>query len=146
MVYADGSVAVMSVELPTSGSNSTGIGTRSVGVSGCHAISDKDGWKRRTDCLVQWKSVALGMGFEANYSVKSGGGRVDSVTSRKDLTYNNTPGRKVTDQSTYVGRKTSTSSMYAWGRTWIKTEVAGTSKTWYLEIRVKGSAWAEQWS
>ncbi|WP_246957203.1 hypothetical protein [Brachybacterium sp. Marseille-Q7125] len=65
---------------------------------------------------------------------------------REDLTYNNVPSRTVTAQSTYIGRKTSTSSMYAWGSTWIKSEIAGVTKTWCLELRVTGSAWGTQWS
>jgi len=149
-VYADGSVAVMSVELPEAAATEGQPGQISTQaaptVSGCQAISNKDGWKRRTNCVVRWKSVTLGMGFQANYSVKSGAGRVDKITSREDLTYNNTPGRKVTAQSTKVGRTLSTSTMYAWGQTWIKTETAGVTKTWYLELRVKGSAWATQWT
>lgn len=52
-------------------------------ISGCQALSDSGGWKRRVDCLA-YDSLGTGPAFVSvstkfDYAVKSGGGRITAI-------------------------------------------------------------------
>lgn len=114
-------------------------------VRGCRAIPNSGGWIRRKNCIIKLDSIGIGFGFVGDYSVKSGAGRIDRASKRDDWHYNRVPGRNLIGRDLKLGRKLSTSKIYAWAHSWHTTEMGGVTTTRYLEFRVKGSAWTAQW-
>lgn len=151
-VYADGSVSVTTVGSESAVAVAPGVAgmeqpqVAPMSVRGCQAIPNSGGWIRRVNCVIKFDSATFGFGFVGDYSVKTGAGRIDRVSKRDDWYYNRLPTRELMARDLKLGRKLSTSSMYAWAHSWHTTKIASVTTTRYLEFRVKGSAWSATWT
>lgn len=112
-------------------------------VSGCRTLPNQNGWVRRADCLVydSTRGVAVISGqFTADYSVKSGGGRVDLVYGAHAQCGTVGP---VTSQNLEIVRPQNVGTVPARAMHEFKCGVGGLG--WYArhDLLAYGSAWSE---
>lgn len=112
-------------------------------VSGCRALSDQNGWIRRADCYVydSFPLIPFVSGwFYADYSVKTGYGRVDTVYGKGAQCFG---GGGVTDHALYIARKLSSGTVPARAVHSWRCEVLGVSGPARHDLLVRTSAWSE---
>ncbi len=143
--FADGSITVSSVEQPSriSSSDTKGV-SRAAKLApprGCKALPNSKGWIRRADCTVKVDLVLIMLAFEADYSVKSGYGRIDAVRYPQARTI----GGWHDSLSLKIGRKVSSGKAPATARLSARVGVGpfkgiGVSNTAWTQLNVLSSA------
>lgn len=109
--FADGSIAVTSVEQPAA----TQGEVTPMAVSRCRAVPGSGGYQKRVDCLVNKNTVQTNQSFEADYQVKSGAaGRILAV--RNPVYWCYFPGCKMSSPDLRITRSTSSGSTPATAR------------------------------
>lgn len=141
--FADGSIKVTQVETPTSAIEPAPGTVGPMAVTGCRALSNSAGWIRRADCRVRVSYAVIWMEFTADYSVKSGAGRVDAVRQASmGVTFGDYKGLKLS-----ITRKLNSGSAPATARitatSWVgPIEQANVYKgTAWMQLNVLTSAW-----
>lgn len=137
-VYADGSVSQVSLETPKA-SSGAGIGLRAKPLNGCKSLPNSGGWVRRADCTADAKYGVYDLYFNVDYSVKSGGGRIDKAYNERCPVV---PPSSATSCVLKKNRPVNSGSVPAQARLSanISTPLGGSIPVW-LQVEAYGSAW-----
>lgn len=84
IVEVDGVAIDISEVFATPVSFSNGNGIQASSISGCTALPDSAGWKRRVNCRLYSNGGVASATMVFDYSVKSGGGRIDGTPYAHD--------------------------------------------------------------
>lgn len=138
-VFPDGSVSNLSLETPAPVPAPGTVGVFAKPLTGCKALPSSGGWIRRAECKADAVYGTYTLEFNVDYSVKSGGGRIDN-------TYNELcdviPPFGVSNCTLSTSRKQSSGSVPAAARlsATFTPPVGGTITAW-VQLHVYGSAW-----
>lgn len=137
-VYPDGSVSQVSLETPKESSGAE-IGLRAKPLNGCKSLPNSGGWVRRADCTADAKYGVYDLYFNVDYSVKSGGGRIDKAYNGRCPVV---PPASTTNCTLKTNRPVNNGSVPAQARlsATITTPVGGSIPVW-LQVEAYGSAW-----
>lgn len=137
-VFRDGSVSETSLETPREGSG-TSIGVMSKPLAGCQSVPNLNGWVRRANCTADANYGVYKLKFTTDYSVKSGGGRIDRAFGAScDVV----PPVSQKGCSLSINRKLNSGSVPATAR--LTAQFGGQwggSITAWVQVEAYGSAW-----
>lgn len=141
--FADGSIAVTSIEQPSESKGEISP----MGVSRCRAVAGSNGYSKRVDCLVNFNTVQVNQSFEADYQVKSGAaGRILAV--RNPVYWCYFPFCSMSSATPKITRSTSSGSTPATARLTQQItyrNAAGNdiiSSTLWVQLNVTTRAWS----
>jgi len=138
-VFPDGSVSILSLEIPSAAPAPGTVGIFAKPLTGCKALPSSGGWTRRAECKADAVYGTYAVSFNVDYSVKSGGGRIDN-------TYNAAceviPPYSVSNCSLSTSRKLNSGSVPAAARlsATFTAPIGGAVNAW-VQLHVYGSAW-----
>lgn len=141
-VYADGSISITEVEQPPILVDEDPTPTA---VSGCVALSDYQGWKRRRDCKVSVNKIVWRMSFIAGYDVKTNNpGKIVGTPYMDSITYF-VPGGSYSNITMRVNRRVQDGSAPANARLSATfrcgLSTCGTTTGW-VQLNVTTRAWS----
>lgn len=139
--FPDGSIVLNSMEQPTATAPTGTIGVFAKPLSGCVAIPSSGGWTRRANCYTDADYGTYKLSFMVDYSVKSGGGRIDKAFNKSCEVL---PTFNYKSCDLVVNRKTNSGAAAAQARLTgvIKNNILGTEINVWLQVEAYGSAWS----